>query len=307
MNKKVKLVLEVLGLACFVYLLVLGVDELRKSSRRIEADKAQQIIGQRISDANYKLADTFARCAADLLAPQYLEEFITYEVMPLGIAWRLANQKGKPVAYEKVDPLTRQASNRLSDFIFQSLDFSSGLKFKENSQKYSDHLRKKSEGEYSSFDWATYEPYPSSFVYESLNSRLGKGYDKNLNPEDIEIGEKGISWPKFKALAERCNAQPKDLQRLVTDSTPISEMSEKGESISPSMEYEGDDQNPEYTKMKEQFWREFSVTAKYQQKLTKLKNKNADIIHEIIKENEPLVRAREAQQKSVDDVIFNKL
>lgn len=306
MNKKVKLILEVLGLACFVYLLVLGVDELRKNSRRIEADKAQQIIWQRISDANYKLADTFARCAVDLLAPQYLEEFITYQVMPLGIAWQLANHRGKAVAYEKVDTLTRRADNLLASFILKSLDYSKQIKFQDISKKYGEHFRKKNNGEDSSFNLATYEPYPSAFIYESLNSSFGKGYDKNINPEDIEIGDKGISWPKFEALAERCNAQPKDLQRLVADSTPVSERPKKDESVASSREYSEYVQNPEYSRMTDEFWRKFSTTTKYQQALTKLKNKNADIIHKIIKENEPLVRAREAQQKSVDDVIFNK-
>ena len=62
------------------------IDTLKKDSIRVAELVKTNTENDRIEAVQYKLAESFAACAVSFLKPQYLQEFIVYEVMPLGIA-----------------------------------------------------------------------------------------------------------------------------------------------------------------------------------------------------------------------------
>lgn len=311
MNSKTKYSLIIFSAACAAYLAFVLVPDMREQSRRRDFENAKSkelnLRHQREAAAREKLSIAFSKCAADSLTPFYLQEFITHELMPIGIAWKLYNQpaKSKPGDLNKDSFSSPEAyaKERLR-YHFKSTLYSEVEVHEAGVQlKLSQWSRAIDEGLKTDLNPAVFDRYPPSFLLKSFSSNQFK----SINPEDIELGKKEVDWSKFITLAKRCKATPYDLREMSRDPASSNEQlpgQNSTQSMPEFMEYGAFDQNSEYSQMKQQFWMALSETAAYKKALAEVKADNARIIREFIKLNEPIERKKQLETKVADDAIF---
>lgn len=311
MNRSTKNIIAAIGVAGAGYLAFTAVAEWRKHSLQSAAAAAkgakEALQDQREDSASAALADTFAKCAADSLTPRYLKEFITNELMPLGIAWQLYERgsKSKSDGLKKDGAISPEdyAVERLQEHFRRTLYSELQVHHSEVQVKLREWGRAVNEGLSTNLDPAIFNRYPSSLVFKSFSS----SQFKNVNPEDIQLGITEVDWPKFVVLAKRCKATPSDLREMSRDPTAPSEQLPSQDSvvsIPESMEYGGFNSNPKYSNMKQRFWKKLSETTVYKDAHAEIKAENSRVIREIIKANEPLKRQKSIEKKAADDVIF---
>jgi hypothetical protein len=268
----------------------------------IRAAKLAEINAEydRIQEIQYKLAKSFADCTASSLKPQYLQEFIVYEVMPLGIAWQLATEMASK---STLDQLSQDANpaQLLNKHFRKTLIFSVYAEYEKNSGLEYKHLQNLANGIESDFDSSTYKLYPSKFVYESIKATISK----DIKASDIEIGSRDFRWPKFNALAVRCKATPYDLDQLTRNQNPPTEHQTEDEIETArisSMEHES--LNPLYLKQRQFYWEILILTPEYKAAYTKIKANNLTIINSIMAKHEPKEMEDKKIIKQANDLMF---
>ena len=274
------------------------IDTLNKESIRAAKLVKTNAENDRIEVVQLKLAESFAECAASSLKPQYLQDFIVYEVMPLGIAWQLATKRET----EHPLDLTQDPNpiSLLNDHFRRTLSFALQAEYEKNSSLKREHFRSLANGIESKFNPSLHAPYPTIFVYKSTKAtRL-----KDTKPSDIEIGTMNIGWPKFEALAVRCKATPYDLDLLTRNQNLPPEHKTEDEVESArvsSMGYGSDDR---YLKQKRMYWKSLTLTPEYKVAYAKIKVKNLSIMNAIVAEHEPKELEKKKIQKEAGNVIF---
>lgn len=282
MKKNIKAILSIFGVGASIFLAIEIVHEWGKYTRQKAYDKAQWEEGVRMGNVRRELAQSLATCTADSINATYLDSFITHEIMPLGLAWQLANS-GELNDLKTSLKLT--ASRRLSEYFRQYIDT-----FWEQKRDYEFQLSLKEP----SIGHNASVKYPALLVYKSLSA----GELKGKNPQDIEIGTKQVDWPQFIILAKRCKATPNDLKTMAGK-----ESSNSSDSSNPDtewMEYT----SPDYVQMKHEFWKILSETQPFKDSLLQIKSRNADIIQGIIRQSEPLMREQERKKAAAEDMLF---
>lgn len=282
MKKTIKVILLIVGFGASVFLAIEIVHEWEKYTRQKAHDKAQWEEGVRMGNVKRKLAQSLATCTADSINAAYLDSFITHEIMPLGLAWQLANS-GELNDLKTSLKLT--ASRRLSEHFRQYIDT-----FWEQKRDYEFqlNLKKPSAGDKPPMK------YPAFLVYKSLSA----DDLRDKNPQDIEIGTRQVDWPQFIILAKRCKATPNDLKKMAGKESSSS--SDSSNSDTDWMGYT----NPDYVQMKHEFWKILSETQPFKDSLLQIKTRNADIIQGIIRQNEPLKREQERKKAEAEDMLF---
>lgn len=296
MNKNAKFTLKFLFGAVCVALLGYFLLEYSEKNKRI---RAAQISYNIKSAAQNQLAGAFANCAADSLSPSYFTEFIIHELMPLGIGWQLAENG------ELLSSSQHHAAELLKNHFFKtsvySLQYSHDMEI--NMKIENELIKYNKNNKLSKLNLTKFDRYPSLIVYKSLRSKV---FD-NISPEDIEIGENKIDWPMFTVLAKRCKATPYDLHQMsrVPSDPPVRlTRSDTASTITDTMDYDPYNKASDYSMMKILFWKNLSETTAYKESIANIKTRNASIIREIIKVNEPLEKKKAIQEKAANDVIF---
>lgn len=287
-------------IACFsFYLINTIINESRRKTELAEI-KARN---ERIHASQLQLAEAFATCAASSLKPQYLQEFIVYELMPLGIAWQLATQLAtkspldQPIQnYNPAQLLNKHFRQNLSYPMWTEYEKHLGLELK--------HYRNLSDGIESKFDPSAYVQYPTKFVYESTKA----GSLKNAKPSEIEIGSKDLLWPKFNALAVRCKATPYDLDQLTRNQNlPSEHINEDGIEAARISSMENGFNSTLYKQQKLMYWESLTQTPEYKIAYAKIKENNLTIMNAIVAEHELRYLEEKNIQKQANDVIFKTL
>lgn len=245
------------------------------------------------NSANENLSISFSKCAADSLTKQSLQEFIENEVMPLGIAWKVATEN-----YHSRIIFGSRAGELLGKHLMRTLSLKQTFKLIENDNLEKRHLENLWAGTPSSFVRSSHQPYPTIFVYYSTQSDSFK----NKKPEDIDIGIDDINWIKFDKLAVYCMATPYDLRKASSAPKINTEIvsSEVVESLRvDSMKSYYDNYN--YKKMKQDFWKKLSNTSEYKMAYDEVRNKNSKIMKKIVGDNQPKYFEELRAQKVASD------
>lgn len=269
MKKQSKNILLIIILGALIFLIFEFQKQKEHANREIEINKYLQKKYQKFRDAQSQLAKSFALCASDSLNSAYLDAFITHEIMPLGLAWQLANTNIDDWKAPTTS-LENTARKRLSIYIL-----------------FTEQHRSRS---------AYNTSFHSSLIYELINSDRFK----NKKPEDIEIGTKEFDWLHFSDLAKKCKATPYDLDemsKLHHDEIPNF----------PASEIElKDHQKPDYQAMKIEFWSNFEKTQNFKKSLLKIKSKNLIIINNLTQENEVILNKKNLEKSIAEELIFKK-